>query len=283
MAVIAAVLYAALPAVLLGLSSRSGARDAEFRAARCPIRIRPYVPAALLLARYPETSLFSHRMRAAEALIRGEREARERAWLRLAEMLASFHQISAAGAALGAALSDPAPAIAALLPAVLVPCWQYRTVLRQVERRKRLILLELPLVINRLILFLQSGETLMRALEAASRAPDREGHPLHEELRGLLTHWQHHQSFAAAAERFARRCAVHEASVFANALLMNYRRGGDDLIHALRILAAELWSRRKALARTLGEEASSKLVFPMVLIFFTVTVIVAAPAFYHLG
>jgi len=39
-----------------------------------------------------------------------------------------------------------------------------------------------------------------------------------------------------------------------------------------------MWERRKAMTRTLGEEAASKLVFPMVMIFMVVMVIVGAPA-----
>jgi tight adherence protein C len=61
-------------------------------------------------------------------------------------------------------------------------------------------------------------------------------------------------------------------------LLLNYKRGGDDLVVALRTLSKELWDKRKALSRTLGEEASTKLVFPMVIVFVIVLVVIASPA-----
>lgn len=66
--------------------------------------------------------------------------------------------------------------------------------------------------------------------------------------------------------------------MFTTTLLLNHKRGGEELVLSLRELSVILWDKRKALARTLGEEASSKLVFPMVLIFFIVMVIVASPA-----
>jgi tight adherence protein C len=282
--VIAIAAYAALPAVIWLFVRRKGpvpAKDAAVSGVRS--WIRPYASTVLLLLRHPDVSTLTHRLRMAEMALRGERGAQERLILRVAEMLASVHLLSAAGMAAGAAMGDPAPALAMLVLAVLLPCYQYQTIMRRVEWRKRQIMLELPLVINKMVLLLQSGEPLMRALQAAASATDRPGHPLYAELREMLAHWQHHQSFAAAVERFSRRCAVHEASVFANSLMMNYRRGGDDLVHSLRLLGAELWSRRKAMARTLGEEASAKLVLPMVVMFFTVMVIVAAPAFFHMS
>jgi tight adherence protein C len=66
-------------------------------------------------------------------------------------------------------------------------------------------------------------------------------------------------------------------------VLLNYRRGGDDFVVALRELTRNLWEKRKALARTMGEEASSKLVFPMVITFGIVMVIVATPAILIMG
>lgn len=48
---------------------------------------------------------------------------------------------------------------------------------------------------------------------------------------------------------------------------------------ALMDLSRSLWERRKAICKTLGEQASSKLVFPMVLLFMVVVILVGAPAF----
>jgi tight adherence protein C len=59
---------------------------------------------------------------------------------------------------------------------------------------------------------------------------------------------------------------------------MNYRRGGELFVMSLRSLNRDLWEKRKAMTRILGEEASSKLIFPMLLILLAVMIIVAAPA-----
>lgn len=59
---------------------------------------------------------------------------------------------------------------------------------------------------------------------------------------------------------------------------MNFRRGSSDLVLSLTRLSQDLWVKRLSTSRIIGERASSKLVFPMVLIFIVVLVIVAAPA-----
>ncbi|MNW00625.1 hypothetical protein D3C71_1961440 [compost metagenome] len=66
--------------------------------------------------------------------------------------------------------------------------------------------------------------------------------------------------------------------MFSTNVLMNFKRGGSDFAYSLEELSHTLWERRKAAARTIGEEASAKMVFPMVLLFCTVMLIVAAPA-----
>ena len=85
-------------------------------------------------------------------------------------------------------------------------------------------------------------------------------------------------ALSKALEEWSKRCAMQETSILTTTILLNYRRGGEDFVTALRELGRLLWDRRKAVSRTLGEEASSKLVFPMVLTFVVVMVVVAAPA-----
>ncbi|MGV2805241.1 type II secretion protein F, partial [Clostridium perfringens] len=68
-------------------------------------------------------------------------------------------------------------------------------------------------------------------------------------------------------------------SIFTTTVRLNFRRGGNAFVLALRDLSRVLWEKRKAIARTRGEQASSKLVLPMVVIFMIVIVLLGAPAF----
>jgi tight adherence protein C len=151
---------------------------------------------------------------------------------------------------------------------------------RAVESRRRAIIAALPDMIAKLMLLVGAGETVQGAFAKCWNVRQAESdHPLHKEWAFAIAAIGNGQSFAAAIERMNRSCGVQEVSVFATVLLLNYRRGGDQFVLALREFSYSIWEKRKAAARTSGEEASSKLVFPLVGILFIMMVIVAAPAF----
>ncbi|MFC5648325.1 type II secretion system F family protein [Paenibacillus solisilvae] len=157
-----------------------------------------------------------------------------------------------------------------LLLGVIIPAARWRDTIRKFEQRKQDILLVIPEVMSKLMLLLGAGETVQRALiRCAERRDDRDKReiPLLIELRRANEEIRNGQSFSAAMEAFSRRCAVQEVSLFTTTILLNYRRGGDRLVLSLKELSYSLWEKRKAVARSRGEEASSKLVFPLVGIF----------------
>ncbi|WP_419871840.1 type II secretion system F family protein [Candidatus Pristimantibacillus sp. PTI5] len=149
---------------------------------------------------------------------------------------------------------------------------------KRVERRKQQMIIELPGMLSKLMLLVGAGETVQQALARCLEGKEDDLHPLYKEWGDAVSMLRNGQSFSTAMERFNRRCAVQEVSVFTTVLLLNYRRGGEHFVLALRELSYTLWEKRKAIARARGEEASSKLVFPLVGILLVLMVLVAAPA-----
>jgi len=161
----------------------------------------------------------------------------------------------------------------------LVPVVMYKRLDRKIEQRRRSIVLELPEFLNKVTLLVNAGETVQNAIvRCAASSADKPNSPLAAELSVLSHQLRHNAPFHQAMEQFSRRCGVQEVSFFTTTVLMNYRRGGDVFVIALKSLCRDMWERRKAMTKTLGEEASSKLIFPMLFIFLTVMTIVAAPA-----
>ncbi|MWC30106.1 type II secretion system F family protein [Paenibacillus sp. MMS18-CY102] len=178
---------------------------------------------------------------------------------------------------------------------IMLPVAKYRESGQQMERRRQDMVLALPDVLGKLMLLVGAGETVQRAIircvegreESASdshikgKKPRKKAklvHPLYAEWTRMVRSLENGQSFAQAIEAFSRRCAVQEASMFATVVLLHYRKGGDRFVLALKELSFSLWEKRKATARMRGEEASSKLVFPLAGIFFLLLIAVAAPA-----
>ncbi|MEK5479212.1 type II secretion system F family protein [Paenibacillus sp. FSL R5-0407] len=186
----------------------------------------------------------------------------------LGNFLALFMNGDFSGFLMGAVL-------AVLLPAALI-----NDLHRKVVRREREVLLELPELLNRIILLVGAGSTVQQAIRhCLERGKEKENHPLYRELLQMQREWEGGYSFQQAIEGFSKRCGIQEVSAFTTAVLLNFRRGGNDFVLALRDLSRSLWERRKAVSKTLGEQASSKLVFPMVLLFLVVVILVGAPAF----
>ncbi|EFM11755.1 Type II secretion system F domain protein [Paenibacillus curdlanolyticus YK9] len=177
---------------------------------------------------------------------------------------------------------------------VMLPLAKYREVAQQMERRRQDMVLALPDVLGKLMLLVGAGETVQRAIircadgredvtgssinKGKKRKKAKLEHPLHVEWTRMIRSLENGQSFAQSIEAFSRRCAVQEASMFATVVLLHYRKGGDRFVLALKELSFSLWEKRKATARMRGEEASSKLVFPLAGIFFLLLIAVAAPA-----
>lgn len=178
----------------------------------------------------------------------------------------------------------PAGTAAAVLGAGLVPLANIRRLDRMISARKRRILLELPVFVNRLQLMLQAGLTLhaafLRAAEASCQdgRGGRDGDPFARQLSVAVNQLNNAMPLAQVLEQLSRRCGVQEVTFFTTALQMNARRGGDELAAALGQLSRELWEKRKTVVRALAEEASAKMLFPLMLIFLAVLIAAGAPA-----
>jgi tight adherence protein C len=166
---------------------------------------------------------------------------------------------------------------------VFIPIALIHDLNRKLKRKKRFMLIELPEFLNKLTLLVDAGETVQKAIKQCVEQKQSicltiESNPLYYELNQMVIALNNNRSFQHVMEEFNKRCNVQEISIFTTTVLLNYRRGGIEFVYALRELSRIIWDKRLALTKTLGEEASAKLVFPMVLIFLIVMIIVAAPA-----
>ena len=162
---------------------------------------------------------------------------------------------------------------------ILAPLFLLRGLDKQIKQKQNQMLLELPEFLNKMVLLINAGETVQQAIiQSGLQKSNVKKSYFYKEVLLLTRQLQNNEVFVTALEDFNKRCGVQEISIFTTTVLLNYRRGGNELVVALRGLAKELWQKRKALVRTLGEQASSKLVFPMVLIFLVVLIIVGTPA-----
>lgn len=178
--------------------------------------------------------------------------------------------------------SDPWIAIGFWFVVILLPIVMFKDIQNKWKYKQQMIRLELPIILSKLLMLVEAGETVQRAIRFTVPT-NRQGHPLYDEFARLITRIDQQVPMSQALEECNQRCPVKELRWFIQAISLNYKRGGDHLTRTLRELSTRLWSERQATARILGEEASSKLLFPMILMFGVVMMIVATPAIMWLG
>ncbi len=176
--------------------------------------------------------------------------------------------------------SDPSGLFIGGILTIVIPMALINDLYRKVQRREQALIMELPELLNKIMLLVGAGSTVQQAIKLClERRQDQEDHPLYRELLQMQREWEGGDSFQQSMEGFSKRCGIQEVSAFTTAVLLNYRRGGQDFALALRDLSHTLWEKRKAVSKTLGEQASAKLVFPMALLFIVLLILVGAPAF----
>lgn len=148
---------------------------------------------------------------------------------------------------------------------------------KKIDERRTKIKLEFPEFVNKLTLLVNAGMTISTAWEKVVEDNKKEG-PLYEELKRSAAEINAGKPEAVAYEDFGKRCKVKEIVKFVSVIVLNLKKGGSEVVPTLKIQGDECWEMRKAEAKRLGEEASSKIMLPLMMMFIGVILIVATPA-----
>lgn len=147
----------------------------------------------------------------------------------------------------------------------------------KVKKQKAMIELEFPSFLHKLVLLLNAGLTVSGAWERALSGEKRDT-PLYIALYQVSAEIRGGKPEIQAYEDMARKCRTPEITKFVTIIIQNTKKGSYELASILRNQADECWENRKHLAKRLGEEASTRMLLPMMLMFIAILMIVAAPA-----
>lgn len=145
------------------------------------------------------------------------------------------------------------------------------------KKRKLQFMMDFPVFISKLTLLMNAGMHLRPALERIY-ADSIQKSPIYAELGTVLEDFASGLGESHAWQDFSERCKVKEISSFATMIMQNSKIGGRQLIEELKKMTYETWEMRKHAVKQLGETASAKLIFPLMLMFFAVLLIVITPA-----
>lgn len=179
-----------------------------------------------------------------------------------------------------------------LLGPVVLVClkWKKKQDIRKAaEQKKKELMWEYPSMVEQMVLLLGSGMTVFAAwekmLQTSRKALEKQS--VHGEgipKRYLEEMWitgreiREGMGEIRAYERFGERIGLMPYRRFSAILAQSLSKGRRDLQRMLKDEAAEAFEMRKNNARRQGEEAGTKLLFPMMLLFALILVILLMPA-----
>ena len=158
----------------------------------------------------------------------------------------------------------------------MIYAW-FHDIAAKIEERHTKVLIDMPDFTNKILILSGAGMTLRAALIKISNEMARDT-PLYRTLARSVQMMNNGLSDEKALEFMTVQCNTPQMRRFTSVVLQNMKRGGTDVITALQDIGAEQWAERKSVAMRISAEADTKLLFPMMLMLFSVIIMTIAPA-----
>lgn len=156
----------------------------------------------------------------------------------------------------------------------------------KIEKQKVLMQRDYPDIVSKLLLFLHAGLTIRASLEKIAddyqknyRSQNLPKRPAYEALLETCHELKGGLSQPRAYENFGSRCPCPEYKILSVLLIQNLKKGNQNTLLLLEKEVTDALENRKRKARILGEEAQTKLLFPMLLQLVIVLALLMLPAF----
>lgn len=135
-------------------------------------------------------------------------------------------------------------------------------------------------VVSKLALLTNAGMILKEAWQEVAFAGDG---IIYSEMRITVSEMNNGVAEIDAIYNFGMRCMIPEVKKFASTVMQGMEKGSGDLSIMLTEQSKEVWQMKKQLVRREGERASSKLLFPLCIMFIGILIMILVPIFTNLG
>ncbi len=159
----------------------------------------------------------------------------------------------------------------------------------QYRERNRQLILEYSEFVSKLQLLTGAGMSMRNAFIRLAldyqkrRKAGGKKRFVYEEVMLMVRKLENGASEAEAYDYFARRCTPACYRKLVSIILQNQKKGADGLKESLSAEIRIAFEERKQEARRLGEEAGTKLLFPMIMMMGVVLMIIMIPAYFSFG
>lgn len=156
---------------------------------------------------------------------------------------------------------------------------------RQMKMREKELLWSYPDMIHKITLLMGAGMNVKRAWTRMiegylqeKRAHQGKVNYMYEEMIITWNEMNNGITEVDAISRFGRRIQLKPYLRFSSLLCQNMRKGAKGLLSQLEFEGKEALIERQQIAKRLGEEAATKMLFPMIIMLAIVLLIVMIPA-----
>jgi hypothetical protein len=169
---------------------------------------------------------------------------------------------------------------------ILIWLYKDRELDSKMKLRKNQMILDYPDIINKFNILVNAGMTIKQAwskiaedYKLKTKADSGHIRYAYEEMLVTLNELKFGIPEVNAYEKFGIRAQLRPFMKFSSMLVQNLKKGNKDMVELLKHEAMEAFQERREVTKRLGEEASTKLLGPMMIMLLIVLVIIMIPAF----
>lgn len=166
-----------------------------------------------------------------------------------------------------------------LVLAVMLMWYLEETMNDQLNNRRDELLADMPQMLSKLTLLVNSGMIVREAWSKVAHGGSRE---LYREMQLTEQEMNNGVSDLDAYRNFADRCAIKEIRRFSSTMIQNMQKGNAEISYFLKEMADEMWEEKKHIVKRKGEAANSKLLMPIGMIFVGILIMIMVPAFVNM-
>lgn len=149
---------------------------------------------------------------------------------------------------------------------------------KSMEDREKQLQEDYAKLVSKLSLYLGAGLSFRTTIKRIAEGSDHSRYYI-KELKLMVRELEIGISEQQVIEHFGKRCRLPNYVKLSVLLSQNLKKGNNSLQKQLREETDRTFEERKIVAKKYGEEAGTKLLFPMVLMLIVVMVMIMYPAF----
>jgi hypothetical protein len=153
---------------------------------------------------------------------------------------------------------------------------------KALKERNEELLSDYPEIVSKLQLLHGAGLTIQNSFATIltdAKAGTAAGHYIYKEIEYTINKLKSGCSESGAYAELGKRCHIHAYIKLGTLLEQNIRKGSSDLNNALNQEVREAFAIHKNHVLQMGEKSGTKMLFPMILIFLVIMIIIIIPAF----